>query len=82
MVAVLADVQLAEAQALAADAVADTVRLELLDNYAYIFALHGTNATTFRESLEWYQRHPRLLHDVYEQVHERLILLQEEMEAH
>jgi hypothetical protein len=82
LVALLADVQLAEAQALASDAVSDTVRMELIDNYAYIFALHRTDAATFRESMEWYQRHPRLLHDVYEQVHERLILLQEEMDAH
>lgn len=74
---VLADVHLAEAEAMGKELENDTVKATLHAQYRTIWEMHAIDSSQFYASMEWYQQHPAELHALYEQVHELLLLQQE-----
>lgn len=79
--AVLVDIHLAEAEAMGKDLKNDTVVATLHAQYRRIWQQHNVDSSQFFSSMEWYRQHPNEMHAVYERVHEKLLLEQEQIIA-
>jgi hypothetical protein len=63
---VLLDMHLIEGARSGTLVMGDTNKLP--DYYARIYAKHGVDEQTFKESMYWYTKHPELLKKIYEKV--------------
>lgn len=68
MIAVLTDVEIAEAARNQHDIVKDTIADFTTASAKFIFEKHKVNATDFQRSMDWYAAHPEMLNKIYEEV--------------
>ena len=76
---VLHDIHLMESDAMVQDWSNDSVKATVHDAYRVIFATYDITEDDFFTSLEWYEAHPKELEQVYEQLHEQLLLESEDL---
>lgn len=77
MVMIMTDIHIAEAALQLRDLGRnDTLRLEAYGRYRYIFEKYGVTRARFNESFTWYSNNPHLFHEMYEQVIDRLNVMQ------
>lgn len=77
MVMILTDIHIAEAALQLRDLGRnDTTRMEAYGRYRYIFEKYGVKRTDFNESFTWYRNKPHLFHAMYDQVIDRLNVMQ------
>ena len=72
LVALLADIHIAEAAHKTRVLVPEISEDVLLENYSAIFANHGVTAEEFKESYAWWWEHPAAMKFVLQEVTERL----------
>ena len=72
IVALLADIHLAEAAHKTKIFIPEQSDEILLENYSTIFAAHGITQEEFRESYTWWWNHPAAMKSVLQEVTERL----------
>ena len=76
LVALLADIHIAEAAYKTRVIVPEISEDILLENYSAIFESHGVTAEEFKESYTWWWKHPVAMKFVLQEVTERLNKLQ------
>ncbi len=72
LVALLADIHIAEAAHKTRVLVPEISEDVLLENYSAIFESHGVTAEEFKESYTWWWKHPAAMKSVLQEVTERL----------
>ena len=72
IVALLADIHLAEAAHKSRIFIPEQSEEVLLENYSAIFAAHGITQEEFRESYTWWWKHPAAMKSVLQEVTEPL----------
>lgn len=76
---VLMDLHLAEAQAMDQSRDKDSTQVQLKADYLFIFGQYGIDKEAFFRSFDYYSDHPRELHQIYEEIHARLNILQDSL---
>jgi hypothetical protein len=77
--AILADIHLVEANYLSGRDVPDTMQAAYLRDYNRVFEIHGVDRATFFANFKYYSAQPRLLEQIYDRVHTRLQIQQDQM---
>ena len=77
LTAVLVDVHLADAYLLSIND-QDSVNRSTVGLYRSLYAKHQTDSVTFRKSLQYYSRDPKLLQSIYDDVAKQLVQLQKQ----
>ncbi len=68
MIAVLTDVEIAEAAKNQHVLMGDTIADFTAASFKFIFDKHKVNAADFQRSMDWYAAHPDMLNKIYEEV--------------
>jgi hypothetical protein len=72
MAKVLTEIHIVEASFTPMQLMGDSAMQYAVDHYTAVFESNNTNGEQFRESLQFYSRHPRQLDKIYERVIENL----------
>jgi len=77
MVMIMSDIQIAEAALQVRDLGRnDTTRREAYGRYRYVLEKYGVSREGFESSFSWYSSKPHLFHGMYEEVIDRLNVMQ------
>ena len=79
MVPIMVDIHLVEGARSGKLMLGDTNHLP--DYYAKVYEKHNVSEQTFKESFDWYTRHPQLLKPIYNEAIEQLSILEAEVKA-
>lgn len=80
--AILADIHLVEATYLQGRKVPDSSRDAYLEDYNAVFVIHDVEKDQFFANFKYYSDQPKLLKQIYENVHARLQVQQDEIIHH
>ncbi len=79
MAALLTEIHLVEGSVTPMLIQRDSATQYILNNYNFLFTKYKTNDKEFKETMDYYVRHPKELDKVYEKVLENLSKMQSEI---
>lgn len=80
MVAVMADIHIAEANAFRINNPDSSAKAKLSSHYKFVFEKHHINSVRFTESFSYYKENVALMNDLYDKVMDELSKRQAEVE--